>query len=63
MHLSNTLKNNLKGLAPYQGEDKILSHLKKMKLSQTRFKQHYKNNIPLMLMTKTEPGSSYPSGF
>ena len=63
MHISNKFKNNIKGLAPYQGEHKILAPLHKMKLSQTRFKQHYKDNIPLMLITKTEPGSSHPPGF
>lgn len=40
-----------------------LAPLHKIKLSQTRFKQHYKDNMPLMLMTKTEPGSTYSPGF
>lgn len=45
MHLSNKLKNNIKELAPCQGAHKILAPLHKMKLSQARFKRHYKYSI------------------
>lgn len=37
--------------------------LHEIKLSQRKLKQHYKINIPLMSMTKPEPGFSHPPGF
>lgn len=53
----------MKGLVSYQGEHKILKPLHEIKLSQRKLKQHYKINIPLMSMTKPEPGFSHPPGF